>query len=120
MLASAVVQLLVQQLPVTNNLMAAIYFMSPMLLLCIGFALLLGPATSMALSGFGERAGTATAILGCMQMSGAAILTGIMHQSGLTAPYASAVVIGGGAFILLLIMSLSRFNHWHYEQLSNA
>jgi DHA1 family bicyclomycin/chloramphenicol resistance-like MFS transporter len=116
MVTSALVQLIVQQLPATNNLMAAIYFMSPMLLLCIGFALLLGPATSMALSGFGERAGTATAILGCMQMSGAAVLTGAVQQTGLTAPYASALIIGAGAMFLLLIMSLSRFNHWHHEQ----
>lgn len=116
MVASALVQLVVQQIPAANSLMAAIYFMAPMLLLCIGFALLLGPATSMALSGFGERAGTATAILGCMQMSGAAVITGIVQQTDLTAPYASALIIGGGAIILLIIMSLSRFNHWHYEQ----
>jgi DHA1 family bicyclomycin/chloramphenicol resistance-like MFS transporter len=68
------------------------------------------------LSGFGERAGTATAILGCMQMSGAALLTGALQQTSLTAPYASIVIIGGGAIVLLLIMSLSRFNHWHHEQ----
>ncbi len=116
MIASALVQLAVQALPAPSSLMAAIYFMSPMLLLCIGFALLLGPATSMALSGFGERAGTAAALLGCMQMSGAALLTGAVQQTDLTAPYASALVIGGGAIVLLVIMSLSRFNHWHYEQ----
>jgi len=116
MIASAFVQLAVQALPAVNSLMAAIYFMLPMLLLCIGFALLLGPATSMALSGFGERAGTAAALLGCMQMSGAALLTGAVQQTDLTAPYASALVIGGGAMVLLVIMSLSRFNHWHYEQ----
>jgi DHA1 family bicyclomycin/chloramphenicol resistance-like MFS transporter len=120
MVASALVQLILQQIPFANGLMAAIYFMSPMLLLCIGFALLLGPATSMALSGFGERAGTATAILGCMQMSGAALLTGAVQQTGLTAPYASALVIGAGAMTLLLIMSLSRFNHWHHEQYVTA
>lgn len=81
MIGSAFVQLILQQLPTANNLLAAIYFMSPMILLCIGFALLLGPATSMALSGFAERAGTATAILGCIQMSGAALLTGALHQT---------------------------------------
>jgi DHA1 family bicyclomycin/chloramphenicol resistance-like MFS transporter len=116
MIASALVQLAVQALPAPSSLMAAIYFMSPMLLLCIGFALLLGPATSMALSGFGERAGTAAALLGCIQMSGAALLTGVVQQTNLTAPYASALVIGGGAMLLLVIMSQSRFNHWHYEQ----
>tara|TARA_R110001583_G_scaffold67490_8_gene192976 strand:- start:19789 stop:20994 length:1206 start_codon:yes stop_codon:yes gene_type:complete len=116
MISSAIVQFVAQQLAVNSPLVAGIYFMLPMLLLCIGFALLLGPATSMALSGFGERAGTAAAILGCMQMSGAAILTGALQQTGLTAPYAGIVMIGGGAVILLLIMSSSRFNHWHHEQ----
>ncbi len=120
MILSALLQLVLQQITVTNSLIAAVYFMSPMLLLCIGFALLLGPATSMALSRFGERAGTASAILGCMQMSGAAVLTGLLQQTELTAPYASALMIGVGAMILLLIMSLSRFKHWHHEQLQSA
>lgn len=119
MVLSALVQLIVQQLPVEEPLIAAIYFMMPMLLLCIGFALLLGPATSMALSGFGERAGTATAILGFIQMSGAALLTGALQQTSFTAPYANAIMMGGGALLLLFIMSVSRFNHWHYEQVAS-
>ena len=116
MIASAVLQLILQQLPVESSLTAALYFMLPMILLCIGFALLLGPATSMALSGFGQRAGTATAILGCIQMGGAALLTALIQQTDLSAPYASALMIGGGASVLLLAMSLSRLSHWHVEQ----
>lgn len=120
MVFSAITQLIVQQLPVTNALLGGLYFMLPMLLLCIGFALLLGPATSMALSAFGERAGTASAMLGCMQMSGAALLTGLLQQTNLTAPYASAVMIGCGAAALLVAMSLAKYNHWHQEQLAEA
>lgn len=116
MVSSALLQLVAQQLPYTAPLLAGFYFMLPMLLLCIGFALLLGPATSMALSAFAQRAGTASAVLGCIQMSGAAVLTGLIQQLDLSAPYASAVMIGGGAIILLLLMSLSRFKHWHAEQ----
>ena len=92
--------------------------MLPMLLLCVGFALLLGPATSMALSSFGERAGTASALLGCIQMSGAALLTGLLQQTHFSAPYASVVMIGTGGVILLLTMSLPAYKHWHQEQVS--
>jgi len=118
MVLSAVTQLIFQQFPVTNALLGGLYFMLPMLLLCIGFALLLGPATSMALSAFGERAGTASALLGSIQMTGAALLTGLLQQTGLTAPYASAAMIGAGSVILLVTMFLPQYKHWHQEQLA--
>jgi MFS transporter, DHA1 family, multidrug resistance protein len=120
MAVSAFIQIMIQQIPAVTPLLAGIYFMLPMLLLCIGFALLLGPATSMALSAFGERAGTASALLGCIQMSGAALLTGLLQQSGLSAPYASALMIGAGSAIVLLTMLLPQFKHWHEEQASCA
>lgn len=118
MVLSAVLQVAFQQLPATTALLGGLYFMIPMLFLCIGFALLLGPATSMALSAFGERAGTASAILGCMQMSGAALLTGLLQQTNLTAPYANAVMIGAGSLVLLITMFLPQYKHWHQEQVS--
>tara|TARA_R110001583_G_scaffold21964_4_gene82881 strand:- start:1063 stop:2265 length:1203 start_codon:yes stop_codon:yes gene_type:complete len=118
MVLSAVTLLIFQQLPVTNALLGGLYFMLPMLLLCIGFALLLGPATSMALSTFGERAGTASALLGCIQMSGAALLTGLLQQTGLSAPYASTAMIGAGSVILLITMFLPQYKHWHQEQVA--
>ena len=113
MVSSALLQLLVQQLFVSNALLAGLYFMLPMLALCIGFALILGPATSMALDAFAERAGTASAILGCIQMAGAAVLVGILQQTGFSAPYATALMIGGGSLILLIVMYLPRCKHWH-------
>lgn len=119
MVFSAVSQLILQQISVENALVNALLFMSPMLFLCVGFALLLGPATSMALSVFGERAGTASAMLGCIQMSGAALLTGVLQQTPLTAPYANVVMIGCGSGLLLLVMSLRHYNHWHQEQVAN-
>ena len=115
---SAATQVVMQQIPVESALLAGIYFMLPMLLLCVGFAFLLGPATSMALSSFGERAGTASALLGCIQMSGAALLTGLLQQTHFSAPYASVVMIGTGGVILLLTMSLPAYKHWHQEQVS--
>ncbi|MCE2594505.1 multidrug effflux MFS transporter [Motilimonas cestriensis] len=117
---SAIAQVVTQILPSSSGLLSAIYFMTPMLLLCIGFALLLGPATSMALSGFGERAGTATAMLGCMQMSGAALLTGLVQLTDLSAPYANVLMLGGGAITLLLTMAIPRLGHWHHERLEVA
>lgn len=116
MLVAATTEVLVQIFGPQTGLAAAFSFMLPMMLLCIGFALLLGPATSMALSAFGERAGTATAMLGFIQMSGASLLTGLVQQTSIPAPYAVALVMGGLAIILLTMMAMSRFDHWHQEQ----
>ncbi|ACJ31411.1 Drug resistance transporter, Bcr/CflA family protein [Shewanella piezotolerans WP3] len=116
MLVAATTEVLVQIFGPQTGLAAAFSFMLPMMLLCIGFALLLGPATSMALSAFGERAGTATAMLGFIQMSGASLLTGLVQQTSIPAPYAVALVMGGLAITLLTMMAMSRFDHWHQEQ----
>jgi DHA1 family bicyclomycin/chloramphenicol resistance-like MFS transporter len=113
MLFSAFIQLLSQQIFMQSALMNAFAFMLPMLLLCIGFALLLGPATSMALSDFADRAGTASAMLGFIQMSGAAILTGLLQQTNLAAPYANIVMISTGSVLFILFMYLPRYKHWH-------
>ena len=88
-------------------------FMLPMILLCVGFALLLGPATSMALAAFGNRAGTATALLGFIQMSGAALISGLIQQTSLPAPDAIAIVCLVAPFGLLLIMQQQKLSHWH-------
>jgi len=108
-----------QEYGINTGLMAAFNFMLPMMILCIGFALLLGPATSMALSSFGERAGTATAMLGCIQMSGAALLSGLVQKIGLSGPDSIILLVGIVAVSLLAIMFMSRFNHWHLEQLES-
>lgn len=116
LLVSALLQLAMQWAGPQTGLAAAFGFMLPMMLLCIGFALLLGPATSMALAGFGERAGTATAMLGFIQMSGASILAGLIQQTDLAAPYAVVVVMGGLASLLLVAMNMSRLDTWHQER----
>ncbi|ABM02397.1 drug resistance transporter, Bcr/CflA subfamily protein [Psychromonas ingrahamii 37] len=117
LITSAALQFVAQHLGLDSGISAAFAFMLPMMLLCVGFALLLGPATSMALSAFDERAGTAAAILGCIQMSGAALLAGLIQQTNLTAPYALIVLMGGLSSSLLLVMLMPRFNHWHQEPL---
>ncbi|WOT05453.1 multidrug effflux MFS transporter [Shewanella youngdeokensis] len=116
MLVTVALELLLFSFGPQTGMAAAFSFMLPMMLLCVGCALLFGPATSMALSAFGERAGTAAAMLGFIQMSGASLLVGIVQQTDLLAPQAVALVMGGLVAIALVIMSLSRLNHWHQEQ----
>ncbi|OEF23312.1 Bcr/CflA family drug resistance efflux transporter [Vibrio rumoiensis 1S-45] len=117
-IVSALLEFGAQLLNFQTPIYAAAGFMLPMALLCIGFAFLLGPATSMALAGFGERAGTAAAMLGFIQMSGASLLAGLIQQTSLTAPFAVIAVMGGGSVILLAVMSMKRMNAWHVERLA--
>ncbi|MGL4249989.1 MAG: multidrug effflux MFS transporter [Aeromonas sp.] len=51
--------------------------MGPVFLSSIGFAMILGAAAGMALAPFGHCAGTAAALLGLFQMSGAGALVGL-------------------------------------------
>jgi MFS transporter, DHA1 family, multidrug resistance protein len=117
MLSAAVIEAGLQLMFTLDGLLGGLAFMLPMMLLCIGFALLLGPATTMALAGFGERAGTATAMLGFIQMSGAALLTGLIQLTSIPAPYAVALIMGGLSTILLLMMATKGLAHWHQERL---
>lgn len=116
LLASAAIQPVLQIYSPQQGMAAAMSFMLPMMLLCVGFAFLLGPATSMALAAFGERAGTAAALLGFIQMSGASLLAGLVQQTDLGAPFAVTLVMGSLSMVLLLVMAQSRFNAWHQEQ----
>ena len=50
-------------------------------------------------------------------MSGAALLAGLIQQTGLAAPDAVVVLMGGGTIILLFIMLTPRLRHWHIEPL---
>jgi MFS transporter, DHA1 family, multidrug resistance protein len=117
MLSAAVIEAGLQLMFTFEGMLGALAFMLPMMLLCIGFALLLGPATTMALAGFGERAGTATAMLGFIQMSGAALLTGLIQLTSIPAPFAVALIMGGLSTILLLMMATKGLGHWHQERL---
>ena len=115
LLISAVALLALYYYGSHSGLIGALSFMLPMMFLCIGFALLLGPATSMALAGFGDRAGTATAVLGFIQMSGASVITALVQQTELDAPLAVAMVLGILSSGFLVVMMLNRFAKWHRE-----
>ena len=117
-LLAGMAELLLYQFDIRIGIAGALAYMLPMILLCIGFALLLGPATSMALAPFGDRAGTAAAMLGFFQMSGAALLTALLQQTGLPAPVAVGGMMALLSALLLTVMHLERFAHWHREPLT--
>ncbi|TRX56906.1 multidrug effflux MFS transporter [Thalassomonas sp. M1454] len=57
----------------------AINFMLPIIFSSIGFSLLMGTCAGQALEPFAKRAGTASALLGFMQMSGSAAIVGLIQ-----------------------------------------
>lgn len=67
---------------------SALRFMLPIFISSIGFAWILGAAAGKALAPFGDKAGTAAALLGLLQMS-------------------------GSGFIVMLIQSLNITPYWH-------
>ncbi len=58
----------------------AFAFMLPIFLSSVGFAWILGAAAGKALAPFGDKAGTAAALLGLFQMSGAGLVVGLMQR----------------------------------------
>jgi len=60
-------------------------FMLPIFLSSIGFALVLGTSVGKALSPFEDKAGTAAALVGVFQMSGASVVVAIMQRLNITA-----------------------------------
>lgn len=61
-------------------------FMFPVFFSSFGFAWILGSAAGKALEPFGDKAGTAAALLGLFQMSGAGALVSITQHFGLLEP----------------------------------
>ncbi|GLO62331.1 Bcr/CflA family drug resistance efflux transporter [Vibrio sp. MACH09] len=59
-------------------------FMLPIFISSTSFALILGAAAGKALAPFGDKAGTAAALLGLFQMSGAGLLVGTLQRFDLT------------------------------------
>ncbi|MGL5038107.1 MAG: multidrug effflux MFS transporter [Aeromonas sp.] len=64
-------------LTLTLHIAHPLAMMGPVFLSSIGFAMILGAAAGMALAPFGHCAGTAAALLGLFQMSGAGALVGL-------------------------------------------
>ncbi|MDU0355028.1 multidrug effflux MFS transporter [Paraglaciecola aquimarina] len=55
-------------------------FMLPVMISSLGFSLLMGACSGQALAPFGDKAGTASALLGFIQMSGAAVIVGLLQM----------------------------------------
>ncbi|MFT2092254.1 multidrug effflux MFS transporter [Paraglaciecola sp. 2405UD69-4] len=60
-------------------------FMIPIILSSIGFSLVMGACAGQALAPFGDKAGTASALLGFIQMTGASIIVGLLQSTDLNA-----------------------------------
>jgi DHA1 family bicyclomycin/chloramphenicol resistance-like MFS transporter len=63
----------------------AMGFMLPVMLSSLGFSMLMGACAGQALSAFGQNAGTASAMLGFMQMSGSALVVFLLQLLPLSA-----------------------------------
>lgn len=83
--------------------------MFPMFIAAFGFALTLGSAAGRALSLFPKQAGTASALLGAMQMSGASLLVFITQYLNLSTPE-----LIGTHFLLLIPFSYLLFRYAKY------
>ncbi|AOT07393.1 multidrug effflux MFS transporter [Pseudoalteromonas luteoviolacea] len=86
----------------------AAYFMLPMYIASIGFAFTIGAAAGNALAEFPKQAGTASALIGLMQMSGAGLLAILTQPLGLIAPLQLALHLCLGLPFLLLLFSKYR------------
>ncbi|WP_158969437.1 multidrug effflux MFS transporter [Paraglaciecola sp. L3A3] len=61
------------------GLNSPIGFMLPVMFSSLGFSLLMGACSGQALAPFGDNAGTASALLGFIQMSGAAVVVALLQ-----------------------------------------
>ncbi len=80
LLLSGVLMASFEQVTVVN-------FMLPIFISSIGFSLCLGSAAGTALAPFSGQAGTASALIGLFQMSGAGLLVTLTQMLELSAPY---------------------------------
>ncbi|WP_209326606.1 multidrug effflux MFS transporter [Pseudoalteromonas sp. PA2MD11] len=86
----------------------ALALMFPMFIAAFGFALTLGSSAGRALSLFPKQAGTASALIGLMQMSGASLLVFITQLLNLTTP-----VLIGVHFLMLIPFTYLLIKHKH-------
>lgn len=61
------------------NFQTPIAFMLPVMISSLGFSLLMGACAGQALAPFGEKAGSASALLGFIQMSGSAVIVYLLQ-----------------------------------------
>jgi len=69
-----------------SSIQQAWAFMIPTIMTSLGFAFIFGSSAGKALAPFGDRAGTAAALLGLFQMSGAGAMVSLTQRLELTPP----------------------------------
>ncbi|WP_100754118.1 multidrug effflux MFS transporter [Vibrio salilacus] len=92
----------------------ALAFMLPIFFSSIGFAWVLGAAAGKALAPFGDKAGTAAALLGLFQMSGSGLVVGTVQRLGMEPQIVIAtlmLIIAPG----LAILWSRAGKTWHYS-----
>ncbi|OLO08545.1 Bcr/CflA family drug resistance efflux transporter [Salinicola sp. MH3R3-1] len=82
---------------------SVVTFMGPIALLSIGFSMVLGAAASLALEPFPERAGTAAALLGSIQLGGGATLATLLLMTPLAPQVSLALICSGGGIVLWVL-----------------
>ncbi|MBD8514782.1 multidrug effflux MFS transporter [Photobacterium sp. WH77] len=95
-----------------KDISAAWAFMVPIFMSSFGFAFVLGSAAGKALAPFGDRAGTAAAMLGLFQMSGAGLMVSLTQRMELSPPllltFQMLLLLPG-----LLILLSRKGRQWH-------
>ncbi|TKB50758.1 multidrug effflux MFS transporter [Ferrimonas aestuarii] len=69
---------------VFSGVMTPLAFMVPVFTASVGFCFVIATCSGSALAPFGDRAGTAAALLGLFQMTGSAIIVGVLAMTGLS------------------------------------
>ncbi|WP_456296499.1 multidrug effflux MFS transporter [Vibrio sp. AK197] len=97
---------------VVSSQLTPLTFMLPIFISSLSFAWILGAAAGKALAPFGDRAGTAAALLGLFQMSGAGLVVSLVQRLGLE----PSMMISFHMLILtpaILILFSSVGRAWH-------
>ncbi|PKF80249.1 Bcr/CflA family drug resistance efflux transporter [Vibrio sp. vnigr-6D03] len=92
-------------------------FMLPIFMSSIGFACIMGAGAGKALAPFGDKAGTAAALLGLFQMSGSGLMVGIMQRLSFEPETLIALHMWLLAPALIILYSRVGRN-WHAEAVS--
>ncbi|WP_251976644.1 multidrug effflux MFS transporter [Salinicola avicenniae] len=80
--------------------LTVVNFMGPVALLSVGFSMVLGAAASLALEPFPERAGTAAALLGALQLGGGASVATLLLMTPLAPQWGLGLICTGGGLLL--------------------
>lgn len=98
---------------VLSSIHLAWAFMVPIFMSSFGFAFVLGSAAGKALAPFGDRAGTAAALLGLFQMSGAGMMVSLTQRLDLTPPMLLTLQMWLLIPGLLILWSKLGGRRWH-------